>query len=169
MAEFEFSDEPRGGIGMTIRADSRYEVYDASIGALGLLMWGKLERTEAMPIVWYGFDDVSLAVALINEMLYQHQLKDFCFAGFRTERIEEVEELDEKVWKGSAKQLKIFGTAFGVFDPERKLVMRQPVYAALLPGAKFRRRDDGRFEMHVILDDVGGDFEGLPEEWRQRD
>ncbi len=69
MAEFEFCYEPRGGIGMSIRADTRYEVYNASIAALGRLMWGELPRTEAVPVVWYGFDDVSLAVALINTSL----------------------------------------------------------------------------------------------------
>jgi|GEM_PF-1908497 len=164
MAEFEFEDAPKGGIGMRIHADSRYEAYNASVGALGRMMWGKLPEDEAVPIMWYGFDNASLVVALINELLYQHQLKDFCFTRFKTDRIEDVEELDEKVWKGSAKQLKIFGTAYGVYDTDRSLPVRQPVFAALLPGAKFTSAADGKVELYCILDDVGGDFDALPAE-----
>lgn len=166
MAEFEFSNAERGGIEMRIRAEGRYEVFNACIGALGRLIWGELEAADEIPIVWYGFDDASLAVALINELLYQHQLNDFCFSRFVTERIEEVEELDEKAWKGSAKQLKIFGKAYGVFDPEQQLAVRQPVYAALLPGVKFTQSDTGHFEFRCILDDIGGDFDNLPNELR---
>lgn len=166
MAKFEFEYAKRGGIGMRIEAESRNGVYDASIAALGRLIWGELPEEESIDIVWYGFDEGSLAVALINELLYQHQLRDFCFSSFTTERVEEVEELDEKVWKGSAKQLKIFGKAHGVVDKDRNLPVNMPIYAALLPGMKFKQKDDGSYEFYCILDDVGGDFENLPAELR---
>jgi len=164
LASFEFEHAQNGGIGMRIVAEGRYEVYNACIGALGRLIWGELPEEDELPVVWYGFDDGSLAVALMNEMLYQHQLNDFCFSRFETERIDEVDELDEKVWKNSSRQLKIFGKAYGVFDPEHRLPVHMPVYAALMPRMKFIRRADGGYEFYCILDDVGGDFDALPAE-----
>ena len=164
MASFEFEYADRGGIGMSIHAESEHEVYNACVGAVGRVMWGELPEEVEIPIVWYGFDEGSLAVALINELLYQHQLRDFCFSRFATERVEEVEELDEKVWKGSARQLKIFGKAYGVIDKDQSIAVKLPIYAALLPGMKFKCLDDGSYHYYCILDDVGGDPDQMPKD-----
>lgn len=167
MARFEFEHAAKGGVGMHIEAESLHGVYDAAIGALARLMWEEpADDGECLDVVWYGFDHGSLAVALINEVLYQKQLNDFCFSRFITERIEEVEELDAKVWKKSARQLKIFGKLYGRCDPVYEAAVRMPIYAALLPGMRFKQLAVDRYEFYCILDDVGGDFANLPPELR---
>lgn len=165
MARFEFEHAARGGIGMHIAAESLFGIYDAAIGALSRLMWEEdAGSDESLDVVWYGFDHGSLVVALINEVLYQKQLNDFRFSRFATERIEEVEELDAKVWKKSAKQLKIFGKLYGRRDSAAEEKLRMSIYAALLPGMRLTQLAGDRYEFYCILDDVGGDFANLPPE-----
>ncbi len=149
MASYNFSEDPKGGIGMEVVARDHNEMFNAASAALCLFMWEQetvVEREE-VPIVWYGFDIPTTAVGLLSELLFQMD-DGWVFKRFITQSIEEVDELDERHRR---KQLKISGVAYGErFDAERHRT-RFPVQAVLLPRLDVHDVEEG-VSLYCVLD-----------------
>ena len=149
MASYNFSEDPKGGVGMEIIARDHNEMFNAASAALCLFMWDQdtVQEHEEIPIVWYGFDIPTTVVGLLSELLYQMD-DGWVFKRFITQSLEEVDDLDERHRK---KQLKISGVAYGErFDSARHRV-RFPVRAVLLPRLKVRAVEEG-VRLYCVLD-----------------
>ena len=150
MANYTFSEDPKGGVGMEIIARDHTEMFNAAAAALCLFAWDQdtvIERDE-VAIAWYGFDIPTTVVGLLSELLYRMDVDGWVFKRFVTTSIEEVDELDERHRR---KQLKVIGTAYGEpFDPERHRA-RHPVKAVLLPRLKVRSHAEG-VRLYCVLD-----------------
>ncbi|HEB57428.1 MAG TPA: archease [Gammaproteobacteria bacterium] len=150
MAQFEFSEDPKGGVGMEIIARDQNELFNAASSALCLFMWDqdKVEERDEVPISWYGFDLGTTIVGLLSELLYRMDMDDWVFKRFVLQTLEEVDDLDERHRR---KQMKVTGTAYGEpFDPSRHK-KRFPVQAVLLPRLKVREVEEG-IRLYCILD-----------------
>ena len=149
MASYNFSEDPKGGVGMEIIARDHNEMFNAASAALCLFMWDQdtVQEHEEIPIEWYGFDIPTTVVGLLSELLYQMD-DGWVFKRFITQSLEEVDDLDERHRK---KQLKISGVAYGErFDPARHQT-RFPVRAVLLPRLKVRDVEEG-VRLYCVLD-----------------
>ncbi|ROR31960.1 archease [Inmirania thermothiophila] len=152
MARFVFKEDPKGGVGLEIFARDRTEAYNAAATALCLYMWEQetVEEREAVPISWYGFNESTLVVGLLSELLYQMDAHGWVFKRFVTEKVEAIDDRDGEHLKH--KQLKITGTAYGErHDPARHR-RRFPVQAVLLPRLKLRETEDGGVRLYCVLD-----------------
>lgn len=150
MAEFEFSEDPKGGVGMRVVAPDRFRMFDAAVAAMCLFIWDqeRVEERESLPVSWYGFDIPTTAVGLLSEILFRMETDGWVIKRFVTESLEEVDDLDERHRR---KQLKITGTAYGErYDPARHQ-KRFPVSAVLLPGLKVQEVDGG-VQLYCVLD-----------------
>ena len=150
MAQFNFSEDPKGGVGMEIIARDKNELFNAAASALCLFMWDqdKVEERDEVPISWYGFDLGTTIVGLLSELLYRMDMDDWVFKRFVLQTLEEVDDLDERHRR---KQMKVTGTAYGEpFDPSRHR-KRFPVQAVLLPRLKVREVEEG-IRLYCILD-----------------
>lgn len=149
MARFEFSEDPRGGVGMEVIARDRDELFSAAASALCLFMWDQdtVEEREEVPVSWYGFDVGTTIVGLLSEMLYRME-DGWVFKRFVMQGLEEVDDLDERHRR---KQLKVTGVAYGErYDPARH-VRRFPVQAVLLSRLKVREVEEG-LRLYCVLD-----------------
>ncbi|VAW63789.1 hypothetical protein MNBD_GAMMA09-2899 [hydrothermal vent metagenome] len=150
MAQFDFSEDPKGGVGMEVIARDQNELFNAAASALCLFMWDqdKVEERNEVPISWYGFDLGTTIVGLLSELLYRMDMDDWVFKRFVLQSLEEVDDLDERHRR---KQMKVTGTAYGEpFDPSRHK-KRFPVQAVLLPRLKVREVEEG-IRLYCILD-----------------
>lgn len=149
MASYSFSEDPKGGVGMEIIARDHYEMFDAASAAMCLFMWDQdtVEERAEVPIVWYGFDIPTTVVGLLSELLYQMD-DGWVFKRFITQKLEKVDELDERHRK---KQLKITGVAYGERFDARRHRARFPVQAVLLPRLKVRDVEEG-VRLYCVLD-----------------
>jgi SHS2 domain-containing protein len=150
MATFEFSEDPRGGVGMEIIAADHSEMFNAAVAAMCLYMWDQdtVEECEEVAVAWYGFDIPTTVVGLLSEILYRMDSEDWVFKRFVTHSIEEVDELDERHRK---KQLKISGVAYGEKYQPQKHVPRFEVKAVLLPKLKVKQHEQG-VRLYCVLD-----------------
>lgn len=149
MARYEFSEDPRGGVGMEVVARDDDELFNAAASALCLYMWDQdtVEEREELPVSWYGFDLGTTIVGLLSELLYRMD-DGWVFKRFVIQSLEEVDDLDERHRR---KQLKVTGTAYGEpYDPERH-VRRFPVQAILLPRLKVKKVDEG-IRLYCVMD-----------------
>jgi len=150
MARFEFSEDPKGGVGMEVIAPDERELFNAASAAMLLFMWDQdtvEERTE-VPVGWYGFDLGTTIVGLLSELLYRMDVDGWVFKRFVIQNLEAVDELDERHRR---RQLKVTGTAYGEpFDPARHR-RRFPVQAVLLPKLKVTPVDEG-LRLYCVLD-----------------
>ncbi|VAX13075.1 hypothetical protein MNBD_GAMMA24-619, partial [hydrothermal vent metagenome] len=147
---FNFSEDPKGGVGMEIIARDQNELFNAAASALCLFKWDqdKVEERDEVPISWYGFDLGTTIVGLLSELLYRMDMDDWVFKRFVLQTLEEVDDLDERHRR---KQMKVTGTAYGEpFDPSRHR-KRFPVQAVLLPRLKVREVEEG-IRLYCILD-----------------
>ena len=150
MAEYSFSEDPRGGVGLEIIARDRNEMFNAAVAALCLFMWEQdsVEELEEVPVAWYGFDIPTTVVGLLSEILYRMESEGWVFKRFVTQSIEAVDDLDERHRR---KQLKISGVAYGEKYRADKHVARFPVNAVLLPRLKVQDIDNG-LRLYCVLD-----------------
>ena len=150
MARYQFSEDPKGGVGLEVIARDRDELFSAVAAALCLFMWEQdgVEERDELPVSWYGFDLGTTIVGLLSELLYRMDVDGWVFKRFVLQSLEEVDELDERHRK---KQLKVTGTAYGEpFDPVRH--RRQfPVQAVLLPRLKVKEVEGG-LRLYCVLD-----------------
>lgn len=150
MARYSFTEDPQGGVGMEIIARDHFEMFNAAANALCLYMWDQdtVEERAELPLAWYGFNIRTTLVGLLSEMLYRMETDGWVFKRFVTQRLEEVDDRDERLRR---KQLKISGIAYGErFDPARHRV-RFPVRAVLLPRLKVQAVEDG-VRLYCVLD-----------------
>ena len=150
MARYQFSEDPKGGVGLEVIARDRDELFSAVAAALCLFMWeqDRVEERDELPVSWYGFDLGTTIVGLLSELLYRMDVDGWVFKRFVLQSIEEVDELDERHRK---KQLKVTGTAYGEpFDPVRHR-RRFPVQAVLLPRLKVKEVEGG-LRLYCVLD-----------------
>ncbi|HEB95023.1 MAG TPA: archease [Sedimenticola thiotaurini] len=150
MAEYEFSEDPRGGVGMRVVAADRFGMFDAAVAALCLFMWEQegVEERESFTLSWYGFDVPTTVVGLLSEVLFRMETDGWVIKRFVTESLEEVDDLDERHRR---RQLKITGTAYGErFDPSRHR-RRFPVSAVLLPRLRVEEGEEG-VQLYCVLD-----------------
>jgi len=150
MARYAFEEDPKGGVGMEIIADTQFKMFDSAVAALCLFMWEQdsVTEAEAVPIAWYGFDVPTTVVGLLSEILYQMETGGWVFKRFVTQSLEEVDDLDERHRR---KQLRISGLAYGEkHDPARHR-KRFPVNAILLPHLKVDEVDEG-IRLYCVLD-----------------
>ncbi|HHH39701.1 MAG TPA: archease [Sedimenticola sp.] len=150
MATFDFSPDPRGGVGMRVTADDHFGMFDAAVTAMCLFIWDQeqVEERASFTLSWYGFDIPTTVVGLLSEVLFRMETDGWVIKRFVTERLEEVDDLDERHRR---KQLKITGTAWGErYDPTRHH-KRFPVDAVLLPRLKVREVEEG-VELYCVLD-----------------
>ena len=150
MAEYNFTEDPRGGVGMEIIARDRDDMFNAAVAALCLFMWDQdtVDEREEVPVSWYGFDIPTTVVGLLSEILFQMDTEGWVFKRFVTHSIEAVDDLDERHRK---KQLKISGIAYGEKFRADKHVARFPVQAILLPRLKVQDIDEG-VRLYCVLD-----------------
>ena len=149
MARYEFSEDPRGGVGMEVVARDEGELFNAAAAALCLFMWDQdtVEEAQEVPVAWYGFNLGTTVVGLLSDLLYRMD-DGWVFKRFVMQGLDEVDELDERHRK---KQLKVTGTAYGEpYDPERHR-RRFPVNAVLLPKLKVHAVDEG-LRLYCVLD-----------------
>ncbi len=149
MAIYNFSEDPKGGVGMEVIARDHEEMFNAAAAALCLFMWEQdsVEEREEIPIAWYGFDIPTTLVGLLSELLYQMD-NGWVIKRFVTQALEEVDELDERHRK---KQLKISGVAYGERYQTERHQRRFPVQAVLLPRLKVRKVEEG-VRLYCVLD-----------------
>ncbi len=150
MANYSFSEDPKGGVGMEIIAKDQFDMFNAAVGALCLFMWDQehVKEKVEVPIAWYGFDVPTTVVGLLSEILYQMETGGWVFKRFVTHSLEEVDDLDERHRR---KQLKISGTAYGErYNPENHK-KRFDVSAVLLPRLKVQQVDEG-VRLYCVLD-----------------
>ena len=150
MARYEFSEDPKGGVGMEVIARDERELFNAASSAMCLFMWeqDRVEERNQVPISWYGFDLGTTIVGLLSELLYRMDVDGWVFKRFVIQDLEEADELDERHRR---KQLKVTGTAYGEpFDPARHL-RRFPVQAVLLPKLKVKAVEEG-LRLYCVLD-----------------
>lgn len=150
MARYQFSEDPKGGVGLEVIARDRDELFSAAAAALCLFMWEQdgVEERDELPVSWYGFDLGTTIVGLLSELLYRMDVDGWVFKRFVLQRLEEVDELDERHRK---KQLKVTGTAYGEpFDPARHR-RRFLVQAVLLPRLKVKEVEEG-LRLYCVLD-----------------
>lgn len=150
MASFEFSQDPRGGVGMEIIARDHNEMFNAAVSALCLFMWDQdtVQEREEVEVAWYGFDIPTTVVGLLSEILYRMDSEGWVFKRFVTHRIEEVDDLDERHRK---KQLKISGVAYGEKFQQDRHIARFAVQAVLLPRLKVKKVEEG-VRLYCVLD-----------------
>ena len=149
MSRYEFSEDPKGGVGMEVVARDENDLFNAAASAMCLFMWDQdtVEEREELAVSWYGFDLGTTIVGLLSELLYRMD-DGWVFKRFVMQSLEEVDDLDERHRR---KQLKVTGTAYGEhYDPERH-VRRFPVQAVLLPRLKVRKVEEG-VRLYCILD-----------------
>jgi len=150
MAKFNFSEDPRGGVGMEIIARDHHEMFNAAVSALCLYMWDQdtVDELEEVPLFWYGFDIPTTVIGLLSEVLYRMDSEGWVFKRFVTQSIEEVDDFDERHRK---KQLKISGVAYGEkYNPD-KHVAGFDVKAVLLPKLKVKAVEEG-VRLYCVLD-----------------
>lgn len=150
MAQYEFSEDPKGGVGMEVIARDEAELFSAAAAAMCLFMWDQetVEERDEIPVAWYGFDLGTTIVGLLSELLYRMDMDNWVCKRFVMQQLEEVDELDERHRK---KQIKVTGTAYGEpFDPKRHR-RRFPVQAVLLPRLKVKPVPEG-LRLYCVLD-----------------
>jgi SHS2 domain-containing protein len=150
MARYEFSEDPKGGVGMEVIARDERELFNAASAAMLLFMWDQdtVEERAEVPVSWYGFDLGTSIVGLLSELLYRMDVDRWVFKRFVIKNLEAVDELDERHRR---RQLKVTGTAHGEpFDPARHR-RRFPVQAVLLPKLKVKPVDEG-LRLYCVLD-----------------
>ena len=149
MARYEFSEDPKGGVGMEVVARDEADLFNAAASAMCLFMWDQdtVEEREELPVSWYGFDLGTTIVGLLSELLYRMD-DGWVFKRFVMQGLEKVDDLDERHRR---KQLKVTGVAYGErYDPARH-VQRFPVQAVLLPRLKVKKVDEG-LRLYCVLD-----------------
>ena len=149
MARYEFSEDPKGGVGMEVIARDESELFNAAASALCLFMWDQdtVQEQEQLSVSWYGFDLGTTIVGLLSELLFRMD-DGWVFKRFVMQSLEEVDDLDERHRR---KQLKVTGIAYGEpYDPERH-VQRFPVQAVLLPRLDVKPVDEG-LRLYCVLD-----------------
>jgi len=150
MARYNFCEDPKGGVGMEIIARDETEMFNAAAAALCLFMWDQdtVEERAEVPVAWYGFDVPTAVVGLLSELLYRMDMDGWVFKRFVTEKLEQVDELDERHRK---KQLKITGVAYGEPYDSTRHQRRFPVQAVLLPRLKVKPHEEG-VRLYCVLD-----------------
>ncbi len=150
MAQFNFVEEPKGGVGMEIIAADEKTLCNAAISALCLYMWeqDKVIERDSYTVSWYGFDHKTALVGLLSDVLFRMENDQLVFKSFETLSIEEVDDLDERHRR---QQIRITGRAFGEpYDPERH-ILRFPVTAVLLTKLRLKPHAEG-LRFYCILD-----------------
>ena len=150
MARYEFSEDPKGGVGMEVIARDERELFNSAAAAMCLFMWDQdtVEERGELAVSWYGFDLGTTIVGLLSELLYRMDVDGWVFKRFVLQALEEVDDLDERHRR---KQMKVTGTAYGEpFDPARHH-RRFPVQAVLLPKLKVKEVEEG-LRLYCVLD-----------------